>query len=58
MIVIFIDIIYNKLQMAITTNLINPYLEENGMSSMKLPAFEQEDELEDDEEEGEESTNE
>ena len=52
------DIIYNKLQMAITTNLINPYLEENGMSSMKLPAFEQEDELEDDEEEGEESTNE
>lgn len=52
------DIIYNKLQMAITTNLINPYLEKNGMSSMKLPVFEQEDDLEDDEEETEESTNE
>ena len=48
------DIIYNKLQMAITTNLINPYLEENGLSDMKLPAFEQED-LEDDEEEETES---
>jgi hypothetical protein len=45
------DIIYNKLQMMITTNLINPYLEENGMANMKLPMFEQEDELEDDDEE-------
>lgn len=45
------DIIYNKLQMAITTNLINPYLEESGMSDMKLPLFEQEEDLEDDEEE-------
>lgn len=44
--------IYNKLQMAITTTLINPYLEESGMSSMRLPQVEeQEDELTDDDEE-------
>lgn len=52
------DVIYNRLQMAITTNLINPYLEDNGMASMKLPAFELEDDMDDEDEENQtEETN-
>ena len=47
--------IYNKLQMAITEYLINPYLEQNNMEYMRLPQVEMdtEDEIDDDDEEEE-----
>lgn len=43
-----------KLQMKITENLINPYLEENGLTELRLPTIDtdEDDEVEDDDETG------
>ena len=53
------DETYCKLQMMITTDLIAPYLEENGMKDMWLPPLEPEDNsIQDEDEEGEEENGE
>lgn len=54
------DPVLCKLQMAITENIINPYLEENGLSSLKIPPIDpvDEDAEDDDEEDNSDSDNE
>lgn len=52
------DSTLNKLQMKITENLINPYLEENGLTELRLPQIEvDEDDDDEDEEESDTPTN-